>query len=105
MAVLDVVYFSSNDTVDKADASITAKARPVGVVESKPTTTTCKVVQIGVVAGYAGLTAGGSVWLSPTTPGGITQTALGTPGHTSVIVGEAKSATAIAVRLEPRRDL
>jgi len=51
--------------------------RPViGIIISKPTTTTCDVFMLGLLDGFAGLTKGGKVFLE--TDGSITQTIVST---------------------------
>jgi hypothetical protein len=59
----DVVYLSSDDAVDKADAD--AGNPGIGLVASKPTSTTCWVVQSGSMAGFppASFTAGETLYL------------------------------------------
>lgn len=63
----------------------------IGIVISKPTSTTCKVKVLGVEDGFSGLSIGDRVWLSPT--GGLTTVTPAT-GYQQVL-GIAVSSTKI----------
>lgn len=63
----DLVYQSSVD--DKSVIKVpdnTLVAQTIGVCLEKPTTTTCKILVLGVVDGQTGLTKGGRIFLSTT---------------------------------------
>ena len=99
-AVNDVVYVSGASTVTKADATTTATGPAVGVVVSKPTSTSC-IVQFGnEVGGFVGLTPGTPYYVS-TTPGGLVATPATASGNYRQLVGIAKTATILVVRPSP----
>jgi len=69
----DVVYQTSPDTVDRADASAVAtSAAVIGMVDTldEPSVGKCLVRFNGDLAGFTGLVAG-EIYLLSTTPGGI----------------------------------
>lgn len=74
----------------------TSIAPCIGVVESKPTATTCIVKQYGIQAGFSGLTMGKHVFLSVT--GGVTNTAPAT--DYIQILGVATSATQVLINVQ-----
>lgn len=82
-AVGDWVYVSAASTVAKADADDATKIPSVGVIVSKPTTTSCVVVVAGLATGLTGLTAGSLYYLS-TTAGAISATAAASPNAAPV---------------------
>jgi len=89
-SVGDLVYVSATNTVDLTDASDPAKVSVVGHVSVKVQTTTCQIsTSLGPITGATGLTVGDPVYLSGTTPGGVTSTA----PATAVQVGVAISTT------------
>lgn len=92
LAVGDWVYVSTGDTVAKADADDTSKLPVIGVIVSKPTTTTCVVQMTGQVT-LSGLTAGAIYYLSATA-GAITATA---PTNNAIPIGVAKSTTVLVL--------
>ena len=97
IAVGEAVYLSAANTVDRATASDAAKAA-IGIVASKPTSTTAIVFDRGEVGGYVGLTVGASYFLD-TTPGGIVA---GAPPPSGVIVqrvGFARNSTTLVVQI------
>lgn len=88
----NLVYVSAANTVAQADASDPSKIQVVGYIVSKPATNVCRVsADPGPVAG-SGLTVSSSVYLSATTPGGVTTTAPSLP-NALVEVGVAMSST------------
>ncbi len=64
LAVGDAVYISANNTLTKADATTDAKARVIGFVRYKPTTTTCFLDHFVQKTGLSGGTADGIVYLT-----------------------------------------
>lgn len=90
-AVGAVVYFSASGTVAKADADGSGTRPAVGLISSKPTTTSCNVQFTGVVTGLSGLTPGALQYLSGTA-GGLTETA---PTANAQIVGVAITSTSM----------
>jgi len=94
----DVVYINSSGDFRSADASSINTAKAVGVILSKPTTTTCTVIIAGLVTGLTGLTMGQHYFLSETV-GQITATAPITSGAVIVQIGQAQSATSIIVNI------
>jgi hypothetical protein len=103
VAVLDAVYISAADTVDKADADDTTKQPVIGFVVSKPDPTTAIVRFSGELSGFAGLTPGKTQYLS-TVPGQITETAPSSPpdppGTIVQPLGFARNATTIVIEIE-----
>jgi hypothetical protein len=99
VAVLDAVYLSLANTVDKADANDPTKRPCVGIVRSKPTPTSAVVQVYGPLTGFVGLTPGASYYPSET-PGLITAVAP-TVAPTSVQpVGYAKNSTDLQVMVD-----
>jgi len=91
-AVGDWVYISAASAVAKADADDAAKLPVIGVIVSKPTTTSCVVQTTGQVT-LSGLTAGAIYYLSGTA-GAITATPV---TDNAVPVGVAKSTTVLVL--------
>jgi len=98
-AVGDAVYVSGADTVTKADAASETTAPAIGIIKTKPTPTTCKVVTDGECAVFVGLIPGDVYYLAKGTPGGITSTPISAPG-VSQKLGEAKNATTLEVNID-----
>jgi len=94
-AVGDPVYLSADDTVAKALATTQAKARVVGFIRSKPTTTSCLLEHFRYVAGLAGLVAGQDLFLSDA------GAAAGTPGTIRVVIGVALTASTGIIYASP----
>lgn len=92
LAAGDWVYISASGTVAKADADDTSKLPCIGVIVSKPTSTTCVVQTTGQVT-LSGLTAGSLYYLSATA-GAITTTA---PSANAIPVGVAKTTTVLVI--------
>lgn len=66
VTVRDAVYCSAANTVALANAGNTAKAPCIGLVETKPTSTTCTIKRLGPLSGFSGLTVGDKMWLDET---------------------------------------
>lgn len=92
-AVGDWMYISASNTAAKADADDTAKQPVIGVIVSKPTTTSCLVQGSIEIAGLSGLTAGTKYYLSATA-GGLTSSA---PASHAVPLGVAKNTTTLVI--------
>jgi hypothetical protein len=92
LAAGDWVYVSAANTVAKADADDTSKLPCIGVIVSKPTSTTCVVQTTGEVT-LSGLTAGALYYLSGTA-GAITTTV---PTDNAIPIGIAKSTTVLVI--------
>jgi hypothetical protein len=99
VAVLDVVYLSGSDEVDKADADGMGTQPVVGFVQQKMTSTTAKVQYSGELSGFSGLVAGATYYLSQT-PGVIANTAPSDSGAIVQRVGVAKNATTLVVMID-----
>lgn len=99
VAVGDIVYVSSADTVTKADANGIGTFPPVGFVQSLDGSTNCYVVHSGGIAtGLSGLTAGAAYYL-----GESAGVASPTPSLSGVfLVGVAINTTSIVVCCPPR---
>jgi hypothetical protein len=98
VAVRDVVYIAGGDTVDRANAASAGKYPVVGVVSSKPTTTSAVVQYSGEVSGFAGLTAGSTYWLG-VSAGQISTSAPSSAGQAGQVVGVAKSTTTLELSI------
>lgn len=107
VGVGDVVYIlrppGAADTVDKACAGAGTLQTPegVGVVIDKPTPTTCRVLSEGGADVFVGLVHGDVYYLSPTTPGAITNVAPTAPGEFVQEIGIATSPTRLYVYMDP----
>lgn len=99
VAVGDAVYLTATGTVDRARANALATMPVVGVVQSKPSATTCLVQTGDALGGYAGLTVDAFYYASPTTPGALTATVPTTIGQVVQQVGFARTATTLVVSL------
>lgn len=101
LAAVDALYISAANTVDKALADATSKARLVGFAKASALAAASVEVQSeGVLAGFTGLTAGDRYYLDATTAGAITNTIPSGTGNTIVQAGYAKSATALHIHIE-----
>lgn len=97
----DVVYISAANTVSKADTSAEATSRIIGVTGAGAAAAApVKVCSDGVVAGFAGLTAGSRYFQDPATPGAVTTTVPTGSGESIVQVGYAKSATEMQLQID-----
>ena len=73
------------------------------MVISKPTSTTCNVIEAGSTGAiYSGLTTGTDYYLSTTTAGGLTSTPPDDtmPGTKTQYIGTADSTTSLIVNVE-----
>lgn len=96
VSVRDAVYLSGSGAVGKADANDPFKQPVVGLVVSKPTETTCRIIYYGEISGFTGLTVGVSCFLS-LTPGEITANPPTSPGSIIQKVGFARSSSTLVV--------
>lgn len=107
VAVGDVVYIlkppGAADTVDKAFAAAppARTEEGIGVVISKPTATTCRVLAEGGANVFAGLVHGNVYYLSTTIPGGISNVPPSVSGEMMQEIGIATSATRLYVYMDP----
>lgn len=91
LAVNDPVYISAANTATKADGSDATKMPAIGLVFSKPTTTTCIVQLFGEFNGLTGLTAGADYYvgasgtLTASTAGLVTLQKIGKARSTTVL--------------------
>ena len=90
ITVDDIVYVDGSGIFQKADASDISTAKAVGLVTSKPTTTTCIITISGLISSLTGLISGTIYFLSET-PGQIQNTK---PAAGSVIVPIGQSLAA-----------
>lgn len=96
----DAVYF---DGVDWKQANVAAAATSVALgLATNVSGGTADIVQGGIVTGFAGLTPGDKMYLSSTTPGGITTPKPVVAGGGFVLVGLVKTATDLFVGIEHR---
>lgn len=99
VAVGDVVYVSTTNTVAKADANDSAKVPPVGiVVEYTADETTCVVGLPGAQVAVGYMPAAGSIWWLHTTAGGVTNVK---PSTDAYAVAVALSTSTILVLCVP----
>ncbi len=97
IAVNDVVYISSSNTVGLADNNGSNTFPVIGIVTSKPTTTTCIICLFGEIT-LSGLTAGVSYYLS-STAGAMTVTPPTASGSIIQILGVAKTSTIFSLNI------
>lgn len=73
-ATIGDLVMESSTTINTVDVvTDNTDIRPVfGIIISKPTTTTCVILLLGVIAGFGGLTKGRKIYLS--TSGSLTST-------------------------------
>lgn len=91
----DFVYIDATETAQQAIATSTATANVVGIVIAKPSVSTANIESDGIVDGVlTGLTAPNVLFLSATTPGGVTTTppATGNVGQVRLRLGRVLSA-------------
>mgnify|MGYP001570024606 CR=1 FL=1 len=98
VAVGDVVRVTGSDSVDKADAASLAN-RAVGIVTSKPTTTSAVVRSAGDCSVFSGLTPGDDYFLS-TTPGAMTNAPDTSVGKVLQRLGVAKTSSVLSSMVE-----
>lgn len=99
VAVGEIVYVTGAFAADRADASVEATARAVGIVIAKPAATTATLRYFGEVSGFVGLTPGALYYLD-TTAGAISLTAPTNPGEVVVNVGQALSGTVLLLDID-----
>jgi hypothetical protein len=99
VAVLDAVFLSAADTVDKADADDASKQPLIGIVDSKPGVATAIVTYYGEVTGFVGLVPGDTYYLG-LLPGTITNVAPSSPGDIVQRIGFAKDATTLILMVD-----
>lgn len=100
-AVNDAVYVTGTDAVARANAASIVTLPAIGLILSKPTTTSAIVQLSGVFAGFMGLTPGATYFLSATTPGAVTTTAPSTTGTFVQRIGVAEDANTILLDVDP----
>jgi len=101
VGVGDVVYMSAANTVDRAFGGVPPTLQAIGVVITKPTTTTARVLGDGHSGDiYTGLSFGTIYYLSSTTPGKISATPASAPGERFQAIGTASSATSLAIGVD-----
>lgn len=101
VSVGDAVYVHSSGEARQAQADTVTTTPVIGLVTSKPTTTSCFVVSTGkLLTGLSGLTPGASYYLSDVVAGGLTNTAPATVGFVVQKVGVAKSATELFIQVD-----
>lgn len=102
IVVGDLVYMTGADAVDIANVDNDGSGRVAGIVESKPSSTTCVVRTDGKVTGLSGLVANTRYFCSalgrPTTV--CTRGSEATPTLATAI-GVAVNATTLALRISP----
>lgn len=94
----DFVHNTSATTVVLADKADTANLPILGVIVSKPTTTSCIIQTLGYLEGFTGLVPGEPYYLG--TAGKITITPTTTTGEALYLVGVAKSSTRLELRID-----
>lgn len=99
-AVLDVVYQSASNTVRQANATSSLTMPAVGIIISKPTSTTCIIARSGEVPGFGTLTADATYYVD-TTNGVITTTPPSSGNNIVQKVGYAKTTDILVVELGP----
>jgi len=98
VAIRDAVYLDGSGVIQKADATSISTAPAVGVVISKPTSVSCRVVANGLVAGFSGLTIG-ELYLSETA-GELTSTAPTASATIFQSMGRAISTSVVLVKVD-----
>lgn len=99
LAVNDIVYLSSADNCDAADADDALKQPVIGFVKDKPTATSATVKYGFELGGFVGLTAGSTYFLS-TAPGQITLTPPSVAGAIVQRIGFAKNSTTLVIMVD-----
>ena len=95
--VNDFVYLINDSTAALADKTQSANLPIIGAVVSKPTTTSCTIQTLGYLDGFTGLVPGDTYFLD--TAGDISNTPTTTTGEVLYVVGVAKSATRLELRI------
>lgn len=104
VAVGEAVYLSGSGAVTEANATSATTAPAIGIVVSKPTTTTCVVRSFGSASVFTTLTPG-SVYYLDTTAGQLTTTAPSSSGNVVQRIGIATSATTLLVQIDGQTNL
>lgn len=100
LGVGDLVYLTGDTAIDKADNAAESTGPVIGIVVSKPTTTTAQIKSSGAVDGLTGMTAGEEQFLG-TNGNRIESGALPTAvGSVVQHIGVAVSATTIKLALK-----
>ena len=94
----DAVYVDSNGLFQKASASSKTEVHVIGFIDSKSSSTTCKIVTSGIMDKMSGLITGQDYFLSETS-GKITTTPPTTSGSITTHVGKAINSTTLMVGL------
>lgn len=94
----DAVYMQSDGTLNRANATSSATMPAIGLVESKPTGTSCVVRQFGTLTGYSGLTQGDTVFVAAT-DGQVTTTAPTASGNVVQKLGKAATTTSVTLAM------
>lgn len=99
VAVLDFVYISGANTVDRANATSIATAPAIGIVLAKPTGITAQVMLgSGEITGFVGLVPG-SLYFLDTVDGSISIAAPAAAGNIVQRLGRAINATTLVVQM------
>ena len=101
VSVLDFVYVSGPNEVDKAIANDSVKKFAIGIVVEKLSTTVARVQTTGKITGFSGLTENLPVFLSDSVLGGITQTPVTGSGKWLQILGMATDAADLSLQVNP----
>ena len=101
VAVGDAVYFTGPSAVDLADALSVSTAPAIGLVFSKPTTTTCIVMLEGEFTGLSGIVTDATYYLDDTA-GDVTTTPPSAPGEVVQPLAVGKNTTTLI--LTPNRN-
>jgi hypothetical protein len=102
-AIGDFVYLVSTGVVSLADPTDALKMPAIGVIETKPTVTTCTVRVIGETAVFTGLTVGKTHWVSLTGQAATAPPIAPSPGAKARVqtVGIATSSTSLYLMPNP----
>lgn len=98
-SVNDAVYLFAANDVRRADAASDTTAPSIGIIKSKPTTTTCVIATDGELGGFSGLIAGDIYYLAKGLPGGITNVPITGPGISQKL-GEARNSTTLVLNVD-----
>jgi hypothetical protein len=101
LAARDVVYISANDNVSKALADGSGKDAVIGLAKAAATAAAAVEIQCaGLMSGFSGLVAGSRYFLDASTAGAVTATRPSGSGKDIVLVGHAKNATNLDIRVQ-----
>lgn len=98
-AVGNVVYVTAPDYVVAANAATLAGQDIQGVVVSKPTATTAYVKYVGEASVFVGLTPGVTYYLAKSAGAVTADVSSYVEGDTMIVVGVAKNATTLVLRI------